>query len=131
MATDGIFPLIGTGLSVFSPVVTVGPFNIPLLKPVCLKAASTTAISIRPCHVLPPLKKKIPGGTWMAQWVKHPTSAQVMISRFVSSSPTSGSVWTAQSLEPASGYVSPPLSLCPSLIRTLSLSLSLSKINKH
>ena len=46
MATDGIFPLIDTGLSVFSPVVTVGPFNIPLLKPVCLKAASTTAISI-------------------------------------------------------------------------------------
>ena len=41
-------------------------------------------------------------GTWVAQSVKHPTSAQVMISRFVSSSPTSGSVLTAWSLEPAS-----------------------------
>ena len=40
-------------------------------------------------------------GTWVAQLVKRPTSAQVMISWFVSSSPTSGSVLTAQSLEPA------------------------------
>ena len=41
-------------------------------------------------------------GTWVAQSVKHPTLAQVMISRFVSSSPASGSVLTARSLEPAS-----------------------------
>ena len=34
--------------------------------------------------------------------VKRPTSAQVMISRFMSLSPASGSVLTAQSLEPAS-----------------------------
>ena len=47
----------------------------------------------------------------MAQWVQHPTSTQVMISRFVSSSPESGSVLTAQSLELASDFVSPSLSL--------------------
>ena len=52
-------------------------------------------------------------GTWVAQSVKPPTWAQVTISRFVSSSPTSGSVLTAQSLEPASDSGSP--SLCPSL----------------
>ena len=60
----------------------------------------------------------------MAQSVKHPTSAQIMISRFVSSSPVSGSVLTAQSLEPALDSVSPSLSLCPSSARALSLSLS-------
>ena len=65
------------------------------------------------------------GGTWVAQSVKHPTLAQVMLSRSVSSSPTSGSVLTAQSPEPASDSVSP--SLCPSPTRTLSLSLTLSK----
>ena len=62
----------------------------------------------------------------MAQSGKHPTSAQVMISQFASSSPASGSVLTAQSLEPASDSVSP--SLCPS---PLMLCLSLLKINKH
>ena len=46
----------------------------------------------------------------MAQSVKHPTSAQVMISRSVGSSPASGSVLTAQSLEPVSDSVSPSLS---------------------
>ena len=51
----------------------------------------------------------------MAQSVKHPTSAQVMISRFVGSSPTSGSGLTAQSLEPVSDSVSPSLSAPPLL----------------
>ena len=46
----------------------------------------------------------------MAQSVKRLTLAQVMISRFVSSSPASGSVLTAQSLEPASDSVSPSVS---------------------
>ena len=64
-------------------------------------------------------------GAWVAQSVEHPTLAQVMISRLVSSSPTSGSVLTAQSLEPASDSVSSSLSAPPLLI----LSLSLSKIN--
>ena len=67
------------------------------------------------------------GGAWVAQSVKHPTSTQVMISRFVGSRPPSGSVLTARSLEPASDSVS-SLSLCssPASARALSLSLSLS-----
>ena len=60
------------------------------------------------------------GGAWVAQSVEHPTSAQVVISWFVGSSPVSGSVLTAQSLEPASDSVS--LSLCPSPTHTLSVS---------
>ena len=73
---------------------------------------------------------------WVAQLVKWPTSAQVMISLFVGSSPALGCVLTAQSLEPASDSVS--LSLCPSPARALCLSLCLSlslslsqKMNKH
>ena len=57
----------------------------------------------------------------MAPSVKRLTSAQVMISRSVSSSPASGSVLTAQSLEPASDSVAP--SLCPSPAHALSLSV--------
>ena len=49
-------------------------------------------------------------GAWVAQSVKHPTSAQVMISRSGSSSPASGSGLMAQSLEPVSDSVSPSLS---------------------
>ena len=59
----------------------------------------------------------INGGTWVAQSVKHLTSAQVMISQFVGSSPASDSVLTAQSLERASASVSP--SLCPSAAHAL------------
>ena len=61
----------------------------------------------------------------MAQSVERQTWAQVMISRLVGSSPTSGSVRTARSLEPASDSVSSSLSAPPLL------SLSLSKISKH
>ena len=50
-----------------------------------------------------------PWGAWVAQSVKHLTSAQVMISQSVSSSPASGSVLKAQRLEPASDSVSPSL----------------------
>ena len=60
-------------------------------------------------------------GAWGAQSVERPTSAEVMISRFVGSSPASGSVLTAQSLEPASDSVS----LSPTHALPLSLSLSL------
>ena len=60
-------------------------------------------------HIL----KKARRGAWVAQSVEHPTSAQVMISQFMSSSPTSGSVLTAQNLEPASDSVSPSLSDTP------------------
>ena len=58
----------------------------------------------------------------MAQSVKRPTSAQVTISRFVGSSPTSGSVLTAQSLEPVSDSVSPSLSDPPPFMLCVSLS---------
>ena len=60
----------------------------------------------------------------MAQSVKHPTSAQVMISRFVSWSPALGSVLTAHSLEPPSDSVSLSLSAPPLLTLYLSLSLN-------
>ena len=59
-------------------------------------------------------------GTWVAQWVKHPTSAQVIISQLVSLSPMSGSVLTVQSLEPALDSVSPSLS-APLPLHALSL----------
>ena len=52
-------------------------------------------------------------GAWVAQSVERPTSARVMISQLVSSSPAWGSVLMAQSLEPASDSVSPPLSALP------------------
>ena len=74
------------------------------------------------CHTS--FEIKLVRGTWVAQLVKRLTLAQVMISQFVSSSPTLGSVLTARSQEPASDYVSP--SLCPSPTHTPFLS----KINK-
>ena len=64
-------------------------------------------------------------GAWVAQSVKRPTSAQVTISRSVSSSPASGSGLTARSLEPASYSVSPSLSA--PLPRSCSVSLCLKK----
>ena len=57
---------------------------------------------------------------WVAQSVKRLTLAQVMISQFVGLSPASGSVLTAQSLEPALDSVSPSLS--DPLLLVLSLS---------
>ena len=56
-----------------------------------------------------PLKTRRCGGVWVAHSVGCPTSAQVMISQSVSLSPASGSVLTAQSLEPVSDSVSPSL----------------------
>ena len=72
-------------------------------------------------------KDRVIWGAWVAQSVEHPTSAQVMISQLVSSSPASGSVLTLQSLEPASDSVSPCLSAPP----PLTLCVSLSTINKQ
>ena len=51
----------------------------------------------------------------MAQSVGRLTSVQVMISKLEGSSPASGSVLTAQSLEPALDSVSPSLSVPPLL----------------
>ena len=59
----------------------------------------------------------------MAQSVKHPTYAQVMISQLVSLTPAWGSVLTVWSLL---GILSVYLSLCPSPTHAFSLSLSLS-----
>ena len=69
-----------------------------------------------------PLIKKDYRGAWVAQSVEHPTSAQVMISRSVSSSPESGSGLMARSLEPVSDSVSPSLSDPPPFVLCLSLS---------
>ena len=65
------------------------------------------------------LKKRIFWGASVAQSVECLTSAQVMISRFMSSSPTLGSVRTAQSLEPVSDSVSPSLTAPSPLILSL------------
>ena len=67
-------------------------------------------------------KSHYPWGAWVAQLVGRLTSAQVMISRSVSSGPTWGSVLTAQSLEPVSDSVSPSLSDPPPFMLCLSLS---------
>ena len=69
-----------------------------------------------------PLRRGLARGTWVAQSVERLTSAQVTISWFGSSSPTSGSVLTARSLEPALDSVSPSLSAPPLLVLCLSLS---------
>ena len=61
-------------------------------------------------------------GAWVPQSVRRPTTAQVMISQCVSSSPASGSVLIAQRLEPASYSVSPSLSATSLLALCLSLS---------
>ena len=52
-------------------------------------------------------------GTWVGQLVERPTSAQVMSSQFVSSSPTSASLLSACQYRACFDPLSP--SLCPSL----------------
>ena len=61
-------------------------------------------------------------GVWVAQLIKQQTLAQVTISLFVSLSSASGSVLTAQSLDPALDSVSPFLSAPPLLALARSLS---------
>ena len=61
-------------------------------------------------------------GAWVAQSVKRSTLAQVMILQSMGSSPASGSVLTAQALEPASDSVSPSFSAPPPVMLCLSLS---------
>ena len=68
----------------------------------------------------------------LSQSVKCPTSVQVMILQFVSSSPASG--YLLSSAEPTSDPLSPSLCLLPGHVPSLSLSLSLSLsklISKH
>ena len=69
-------------------------------------------------------------GARVAQLVEHPTAAQVMIPRSVSSSPASGSVLTARGLEPACDSVSLFLSLPLPCSCSLCVFLS-QKRNKH
>ena len=69
-------------------------------------------------------------GAWVAQWVKHLTSAQVMISRSMSSNPKLGSVPTAWSLEPASDCVCVCVSLSLPLTYSHPIFLCLSKTNR-
>ena len=59
-------------------------------------------------------------GRLLAQSVKCPTLAQVMILGLMSSSSVSGSVLTAQSLEPASDSGSPSITAPPLLALSLS-----------
>ena len=80
-------------------------------------------------HINQILLKATHGGTWVAQSIESLTSAQAMISQFVSLSPTSGSTLTVQSLLQ---ILCPPLpSALPLLTLTLSHTHSLSQINKH
>ena len=72
-------------------------------------------------------KSRVMRGTWVAHSVKYLTSAQVMISRFGSSSPVSGSLLTAQSLEPALDSVCVCVSLSGPPLLVLCLCLSLKK----
>ena len=62
-------------------------------------------------------------GAWVAQSVKHPTSAQVMISRFGSSSPRVGLCADSSELGACFRFCV-SLSLCPSPVHALSLSVS-------
>ena len=76
-------------------------------------------------------------GAWVAQSVRHPTLAQVMISQFVSLSPTSGFDLTDQSREPDSDTVSlslsdpAPLLLCLSKINVKKNFNKLKGVNFH
>ena len=63
---------------------------------------------------------------WLSQLCVR-LQLRFMISWFVSLSPTSGSVLTAQSLEPASDSMSPSPSASP----LLALCVSLSEMDKH
>ena len=109
------------------------PLAFCSLKPI---TEPTDDLSVFPLMVFLPLplwplnlrgqKTQTPGDAWVAQSVRRPTPARVMISRTVSSSPALGSVQTAQSLEPVSDSASPPISAPPPLMCSLSLSLSLS-----
>ena len=95
------------------------------INPPPFSLVESTLNSFMMCHLFSYkalIKKVHSRGAWVAQWDKRPTWAQVMISQFTSSSPTSGSVLTAQSLEPALDSVSPPL--CPFPAHALSLSLN-------
>ena len=78
------------------------------------------------CLVCTDLEKSTLGAPWWLSPLSDLTWAEVGISQFVSWSPASGSVLTAQSLESVSDSVSSSLCLFP----THALFLSVSKMNK-
>ena len=89
----------------------------------------TTIFLVGPKVFIIVFKNEFFGGAWVAQSVEAPTSAQAMISQFMSSSPVSGSVLTVQSLGPASDSVSPSRSNPAPLTLCLYLCLPLSTMN--
>ena len=101
------------------------PLSVPALLMLCLSVSLSLPLPLSSYVSLCLSKINKHWGAWVAQLVECPTSAQVMICQFVSSSPMSGSVLTAQSLEPASDSVSPTPSAPPQLVLFLCL-----KINK-
>ena len=92
------------------------------LEPALRSVSPSLSFCPSPTHTLSLSKINIYRGAWVVQSVKRPTSAQVMISWSVSSSPMSGSGLMAQSLEPVSDSVSPSLSAPPPFMHCLSLS---------
>ena len=93
----------------------------------CFGFCVSPSLCPSPAHTLSLSKINKHWGAWVAQSVEHLTLAQVMVSQFVGLSPASGSVLTAQNLEPPSDSVSPPLSTPPMLMLCLCLSI----INKR
>ena len=106
-------PALGSGLTAQSlePVSDSVSSSLSLTLPrSCSVSLSVSKLKIKIKKIF--LKKWLRWwDAWEAKSVKCPTSAQVMISRSVGLSPASGSVLTAQSLEPASYCGSPSLSL--------------------
>ena len=88
----------------------VHPINISVLKP-CLVRILLLIWKFMGEREDDKFKIHVYGGIWVSQLVKHLAPAQVIISHFLGSSPPSGSVRTAQSLEPALDSMSPSLSL--------------------
>ena len=104
-------------------------FKFPALPHACCAVLVKHGESSLGFGVSSVLQKGMSRGSRAAQLVKRPTSAQVMISWSVGSSPASGSVLTARTLEPTSDSVSPSLSLPLPCSFSLALSLPPSKIN--
>ena len=113
-------PYFFSDLSTGWPLISIFLPTVSLRQPKLFYHAPQNSSSLYPLSH----SKVTYGGAWVAWSVKHPTSAQVMFSRSVSSSPASGSVLTAQSLEPASDSGSLALSLSAPPLFMLCLSLS-------
>ena len=94
--------------------------RLPSLCHCPLSAKISWGLPAPPPSMSPGIKGVSPWGAWVAQlveWVECLASARVMISQFVGSSPSLGSLLSAQS----------PLQI----LYSFSLSLSVLKINKH